>query len=233
MEVTTRLANYDDPADARTVSDLLNGYALDQFGNSGPLDEDVRANLCAHLAKVPGAFSVVASVGDTPVGLINAFQGFSTFKCKPLINVHDVFVDPAHRRKGVTQAMMAKVEEVARAPDAASSPSRCSPTTRSPWRATPSTDSDNTSSTRRSASRSSGRRSCERARGAGGWRRGERRVPRNGDEMDVALPAESVPRGEWDPPGGGNECEYKTTVLRTTPRELSTPRVSSSRGGTN
>lgn len=115
MEVTTRVANYDHPADARAVSDLLNGYALDQFGNSGPLDEDVRANLCANLAKVPGAFSVVASVGDTPVGLINAFQGFSTFQCKPLINVHDVFVDPAHRRKGVTQAMMAKVEEVARA----------------------------------------------------------------------------------------------------------------------
>ena len=32
---------------------------------------------------------------------------------------------------------------------------------------------------------------------------------------------------------GGNKCEYKTTVLRTTPRGRSTPRVLSSRGGTN
>ena len=92
MEVTTRIADYANPEDARTVSDLLNGYALDAFGNSAPLEPDVRATLCAHLVKVSGAFSVVASVGGEPVGLINAFQGFSTFKCKPLINVHDVFV---------------------------------------------------------------------------------------------------------------------------------------------
>lgn len=107
------MADYSDAADAATVSTLLNGYALDQFGNSAPLDDAVRAHLCAHLAKVQGAFSVIASVGDTPVGLINAFQGFSTFKCEPLINVHDVFVEPAHRRKGITQRMMEKVQEIA------------------------------------------------------------------------------------------------------------------------
>jgi GNAT superfamily N-acetyltransferase len=59
-----------------------------------------------------GAFSVVATIEDEPVGLINCFQGFSTFKCKPLVNIHDVFVAPQHRRKGVTQVMMAKVSEV-------------------------------------------------------------------------------------------------------------------------
>ena len=113
MEVTTRIADYANPEDARTVSDLLNGYALDAFGSSAPLEPDVRATLCAHLGKVSGAFSVVASVGGEPVGLINAFQGFSTFKCKPLINVHDVFVQPEHRRRGVTQAMLRAVEKVA------------------------------------------------------------------------------------------------------------------------
>ena len=111
--VTCRVADYSDATDAATVSTLLNGYALDQFGNSAPLDDAVRANLCANLAKIQGAFSVIASVGDTPVGLINAFQGFSTFKCQPLINVHDVFVEPGHRRKGITQSMLLKVEEVA------------------------------------------------------------------------------------------------------------------------
>ena len=111
--VTCRVADYSDATDAATVSTLLNGYALDQFGNSAPLDDAVRANLCANLAKIQGAFSVIASVGGTPVGLINAFQGFRTFKCQPLINVHDVFVEPTHRRKGITQRMMEKVQEVA------------------------------------------------------------------------------------------------------------------------
>jgi ribosomal protein S18 acetylase RimI-like enzyme len=110
---TCRVADYGDAEDAETVSTLLNGYAMDQFGNSAPLDDAVRASLCTHLSKVPGAFSVIASVGATPVGLINAFQGFSTFSCKPLINVHDVFVAPAHRRKGITQLMLEKVQEIA------------------------------------------------------------------------------------------------------------------------
>ena len=112
--VTCYVADYNDPTQAKTVSDLLNGYALDQFGNSAPLDDDVRDKLCTELSKIQGAFSVVATIGDeqTPVGLINCFQGFSTFKCKPLINIHDVFVVPEHRRRGVTQAMMTTVEEV-------------------------------------------------------------------------------------------------------------------------
>ena len=111
--VETYVADYANPSHAKTVSDLLNGYALDQFGNSGPLPDEIRARLCAELANVPGAFSVVATIAGEAVGLINAFMGFSTFKCKPLVNVHDVFVSPEHRRKGVTQAMMARVQAIA------------------------------------------------------------------------------------------------------------------------
>lgn len=37
-------------------------------------------------------FSVLAFDADQPVGLINAIEGFSTFACKPLINIHDVIV---------------------------------------------------------------------------------------------------------------------------------------------
>ena len=111
--VTCVVADYSNQTHCETVSSLLNEYALDRFGNSAPLDLGVRANLCARLSTIAGAFSVIARVGKTPVGLINAFQGFSTFKCAALINVHDVFVMPNHRRKGVTQAMMATVQEVA------------------------------------------------------------------------------------------------------------------------
>ena len=90
--VETYLANYEDPVHAKAVVDLLDGYARDPYGNSGPLPDDVYVSLCPTLAKTPGAFSVVATVDGVAAGLINCFQGFSTFKCKPLINVHDVFV---------------------------------------------------------------------------------------------------------------------------------------------
>jgi ribosomal protein S18 acetylase RimI-like enzyme len=48
------------------------------------------------------------------VGLINCFEGFSTFKCKPLVNIHDVVVIDGYRGQGVSQRMMDKVEEIAR-----------------------------------------------------------------------------------------------------------------------
>ena len=112
--VATYVADYEDPVHAKAVVDLLDGYARDPYGNSGPLPDEVYASLCPTLAKTPGAFSVVATVDGVAAGLINCFQGFSTFKCKPLINVHDVFVHPEHRRAGLVQAMMAVVEDVAK-----------------------------------------------------------------------------------------------------------------------
>jgi GNAT superfamily N-acetyltransferase len=48
------------------------------------------------------------------VGLINCFEGFSTFACRPLVNVHDVVVLESHRGRRITQRMLAKVEEEAR-----------------------------------------------------------------------------------------------------------------------
>jgi len=57
---------------------------------------------------------VLAYVDGQPAGLVNCFEGFSTFMCKPLANIHDVVVLPAHRGKGLAQMMMAYVEDLAR-----------------------------------------------------------------------------------------------------------------------
>jgi len=46
--------------------------------------------------------------------LVNCFEGFSTFACKPLINIHDVAVADAYRRRGIAQQMMRYVENIAR-----------------------------------------------------------------------------------------------------------------------
>ena len=156
--VETYLANYEDPVHAKAVVDLLDGYARDPYGNSGPLPDDVYASLCPTLAKTPGAFSVVATVDGVAAGLINCFQGFSTFKCKPLINVHDVFVHPEHRRAGLVQAMMAMWRRWQKRGERASSRWRCCPTTRRRKGRTRSSGSKTTSWTRRRGTRSSGRR---------------------------------------------------------------------------
>ena len=44
----------------------------------------VLQNLVPKLAKLPHAFSILAFVDGEAVGLLNCFEGFSTFAAKPL-----------------------------------------------------------------------------------------------------------------------------------------------------
>jgi len=64
------------------------------------------------LAACPQAFSVLAFAGGdetTPVGLVNCFEGFSTFACRPLVNVHDVAVLGSYRGRCIAQFLQKKL----------------------------------------------------------------------------------------------------------------------------
>ncbi|MDO9386344.1 MAG: GNAT family N-acetyltransferase [Thiobacillus sp.] len=105
---------YDDPAHAAALIGLLDAYARDPAGGGEPLSDFARAKLIAELAARPFIFSVLAFDGGTPVGLVNAIEGFSTFACRPLVNVHDVVVAPSHRGRGIAAQLFAEVEAIAR-----------------------------------------------------------------------------------------------------------------------
>ena len=108
------LADYHDPVHANALVHLLDSYASDPAGGGEPLSEFAKTHLVAALAARPQAFSVLAFVGATAVGLVNCIEGFSTFACRPLVNVHDVAVLPAFRGRGVGEQMLALVEQLAR-----------------------------------------------------------------------------------------------------------------------
>lgn len=112
-ELTVRLADYASPSDARAVVDLLDAYARDPAGGGEPLSAYAREHLVAELAARPQAFSILAFDGDQAVGLVNCIEGFSTFQCKPLVNVHDVAVLASHRGRGVAAQMLHAAEAVA------------------------------------------------------------------------------------------------------------------------
>ncbi|WP_018507645.1 GNAT family N-acetyltransferase [Thiobacillus thioparus] len=105
---------YDDPTHATALVGLLDVYARDQAGGGEPLGDFARANLVDELAARPFIFSVLAFDCDTPVGLVNAIEGFSTFACRPLVNVHDVVVLPGHRGRGIAARLFAETEAIAR-----------------------------------------------------------------------------------------------------------------------
>lgn len=114
MNITIQIADYNDEQQAKDIITLLNGYAQDPMGGGTGLAEEVKTNLVANLARLPHAFSVTCYVDGKPAGLVNCFEAFSTFKCKPLINIHDVVVLPDFRGLGLSQKMLAKVEAIAR-----------------------------------------------------------------------------------------------------------------------
>jgi len=105
------LVDYRDPQEADALVRLLDAYACDPAGGGQPLDAEVKRQLPAALAARSHAFSVLAfDAQGEPVGLINCFEGFSTFACRPLVNVHDVVVLSKARGQGVAQRMLACVE---------------------------------------------------------------------------------------------------------------------------
>lgn len=107
--------DYGKPADRAALVAMLDAYARDPMGGGAPLEADVKARLCADLAQHPGAASFLAwgATGEA-VGLINCFLGYSTFKARPLMNVHDIVVLFGQRGRGIGQALLAAAEAHAR-----------------------------------------------------------------------------------------------------------------------
>lgn len=107
------LAELDNPEHAAAAVFLLNEYAKDPMGGGEALSAFTQANLAEALRKRAGAHVILAFVDGQPAGLINAFEGFSTFACKPLLNIHDVVVLSAFRGRGLSKKLMDKAQELA------------------------------------------------------------------------------------------------------------------------
>ena len=110
-------ADYANPVHAAALVMLLDAYASDPMGGGEPLSDCAKAHLVPSLAARPQAYSVLAfaSADDSvPVGLVNCIEGFSTFKCKPLVNVHDVAVLAGYRGQRIGEQMLALAETIAR-----------------------------------------------------------------------------------------------------------------------
>jgi ribosomal protein S18 acetylase RimI-like enzyme len=114
MDLQIVRADYRDPQHAHALIALLDAYARDPMGGGEPLRADVKERLVSMLAQHPTAFSILAFIAGEPVGLVNCFEGFSTFACKPLINIHDFVVMPQWRGHGIGRRMMALLEDLAK-----------------------------------------------------------------------------------------------------------------------
>lgn len=96
------------------ILSLLNEYALDIMGGGVGISDFVKENLIAQLQTKSGTLVILAFDQLQPIGLAIAFEGFSTFQAKPLLNLHDFAVSAQARGKGVAKAMLEKLELIAK-----------------------------------------------------------------------------------------------------------------------
>jgi GNAT superfamily N-acetyltransferase len=102
------------PAHAEALIQLMEAYALDPMGGGQGLSNEVKANLPAELVKRSSAHVILAFVDTQPAGLVVCLEGFSTFACKPLLNIHDVVVALPYRGRGLSKQLLQKAEAIAR-----------------------------------------------------------------------------------------------------------------------
>lgn len=116
MTAYVRLVDYGNKQDAHYLVSMLGAYALDPMGGGKPLSDQVKQNLANSLNNFPGAFSVFGFVDQSaaePAGLINCLPSFSTFRCQPVLNIHDIVVLDVARGSGLCGSMLQLVESAA------------------------------------------------------------------------------------------------------------------------
>jgi GNAT superfamily N-acetyltransferase len=101
------------PAHAEAMLQLMDAYALDPMGGGQGLSNYAKTNLPVELAKRKSAHVILAFVDTQPAGLVICLEGFSTFACKPLLNIHDAVVALPYRGRGLSKLMLQQAEKIA------------------------------------------------------------------------------------------------------------------------
>lgn len=99
----------------QAVATLINVYIQDEMGGGEPLGAADQVRLAEGLGKHPAAVVLLAAGNGEYAGLLVAFENFSTFTARPMVNIHDVIVRPEYRGRGIGRLLMKGIiDEAAR-----------------------------------------------------------------------------------------------------------------------
>ena len=106
-------ANLTNPLHADAFISLMKIYALDPMGGNKKLSGYATANLVKSLNDRNDAYVILAYQKNEAVGLVTCIEGFSTFACRPLLNIHDAIVIKNYRHQGVITKLLGEAENIA------------------------------------------------------------------------------------------------------------------------
>lgn len=113
LNITIESVDFTNDKHITAFLNLLNAYASDPMGGGTPLPKKVLEQLPSQLKQRNDVISLLAQHENEYIGLLNAFEGFSTFAAKPLFNIHDVYVKPTYRGHAIAQKLILALEEKA------------------------------------------------------------------------------------------------------------------------
>lgn len=106
-------ADLTNPQHAEDLISLMSEYASDPMGGGRDLSNYVKCHLAAALNARNDTNVILAYDEDEAVGLITCIEGFSTFACKPLLNIHDAIVKSEYRGQGIIKKLLREGEVIA------------------------------------------------------------------------------------------------------------------------
>jgi ribosomal protein S18 acetylase RimI-like enzyme len=113
-KIDIRVVDFSDDSDMDRYLAMLDAYARDPMGAGRPLPDAVKLRLRADLPTRTGAHALLAERSGTDVGFASCFVGYSTFRARPLLNLHDIAVVPEARGLGIARQLLEAVEALAR-----------------------------------------------------------------------------------------------------------------------
>jgi GNAT superfamily N-acetyltransferase len=102
---------------AKAYLTLMSHYACDPMGGGEDLSDFTKKNLVSRLLKRNDITILLIFQDAKPAALLTAIEGFSTFSCKSLFNIHDVTVHKDFRGLKLTTMLFSEIEKIAKQRD--------------------------------------------------------------------------------------------------------------------
>jgi ribosomal protein S18 acetylase RimI-like enzyme len=115
--IAFEFCDFENPIHLSALAELLNMYMADPMGDAPQLNKLQQLRLVDGLANHPSSFVLFELCDGEIVGLATCFINFSTFMVRSYLNIHDFFVHPKFRGKGLANALMQELISISNSRD--------------------------------------------------------------------------------------------------------------------